>query len=792
MAKDNNSQENNTDINIEKRLAKMRAMSSGKKGKPSHIKDEKDVDRKNKIIKIIKVVFILIVAISVTVATIVGCMVGKAWNNWNERRVASMEVMANYSEKIIIKGNEKKIRYFSPLNPFENTPPTSIYDKNNILIGKYTPASFEVVNPDDISPIFERMLLLMEDQKFYQHSGINYIRTIYLTIQAVISRRIVGGGSTITQQLAKILFTNSERTIERKLFEMFAAWEIEKKYQKKDILAMYLNTVYLGDGNYGFEAASRYYFQKTLNECRIIEYAILIGILSNPTYFSPIKNPDNSRAKVKQILNRLVKHDVITVDEARDEFALFDTNYRDLVADISTSQLKMTVNRAPYVNEYIRQILSRHFENDDMGFETRGLTIYTTIDIRHYEASERTIKNVVLPLQRETADSTMQAALVSIDPKTGAILTMVGGDEYRLHNQFNRATSARRQIGSAVKPFIYAYAFESGLFPFSVVEDKLYSYPQGLGRDNWSPKNYSGNFKGEVRLDDAIAQSINTIAVKLLEEVGLNYFYENMNIILSDNVYMPRDLSIGLGTIEMTPLELAKIYAAFANHGTIENPYIIERIVQVDGTRLDLTDIVSRYSVKMPNVSESSLYFVNSSLQKVLQSGGTGHRSSRSVGFNYPISAKSGTTSDYRDAWFVAYYEDIVSVIWIGSDKNNKLPSGFTGGGRPAAALLGYLNMMIPNHNHIRNFNWEIPPDVSIVHICEASGMPSNGTCVNIKSIMLTGLDPSLKCSINHNEYDDNSISISMPATDNIIDNIILEEPIVDPTANGAPTAIVE
>ncbi len=759
----------------------MRSMSSLKKVKPTVIKTEKDLNKKYKIIKAIKVLFILMVGVCVIATSVVGYMVGNAYKNWTASRVSSMTMMADYYDKIVIKGNEKKIRYFSPLNPFENTPPTRIYDKNNVLIGEYTPASYEIVNPEDITEIFERTLLLMEDQKFYQHGGINYIRTIYLSIQAIISRKIVGGGSTITQQLAKILFTKSERTIERKLFEMFAAREIEATYTKKEILAMYLNTVYLGDGNYGFEAASRYYFQKPLNECRPIECAILIGILSNPTYFSPIKNPDNSKAKVRQILNRLVKHGILTQAEATEEFALFDTDYRDLVADISTSQLKMTVNRAPYVNEYIRQILSKHFENEEIGFEGRGFRIYSTIDIRHYEAAERSIKNIVLPLQRDTADKTMQAALITLDPKSGAILSMIGGDEYRLHNQFNRATSARRQIGSAVKPFIYAYAFESGQYPFSMMEDKLYSYPQGLGRDNWAPKNYSGGYKGEVRLDDAIAQSINTIAVKLLEEVGLNYFHSNMSTILSGNFYMPKDLSIGLGTIEMTPIELAKIYGAFANHGVIENPYIIERIVETDGKTISLNGIVNRSSVTIPNISESSIYFVNSSLQKVLQPGGTGSRSARNIGFNYPISAKSGTTSDYRDAWFVAYYDDVVSVIWIGSDENNKLPDGFTGGGKPAEVILSYLNRVIPSSK--RNFSWYKPDDISIVDICNDSGLPVNRTCRNIKSIMLSGLDPSLECYIDHTSASSSdSINHSPPSQTRSIEQIIFEEPIVDPT----------
>ncbi len=400
---------------IEKRLKKMRAMNANS----SFIKEKKKKNKKSMSKWQKAIIFILasITVIGVLSFATVGYFLGDAYKKWLARKEESMQMMADYYEVIVVRGNEKKIRYFNPLNPFHNSPPTRIYDRNGVLIGEYMPASYEIVNPEDISPMFEKTLLLMEDQKFYEHGGINYIRTAYLTVQTLISRKIVGGGSTITQQLAKLLFTNSERTIDRKLFEMFAALEIENTYTKKEILAMYLNTVYLGDGNYGFEAASRYYFQKPLNQCRPIECAILVGILNNPTAFSPIKNPDNSKSKARQILNRLVQYDVIDKQTANDEIALFDTNYRNLVADISTSQWKMTVNEAPYANEYIRQILSKHFEKDEIAFA--GLKIYSTIDIRHYKEAERSLESHINSLQAESDDSTMQGAMVSIDPKTG-------------------------------------------------------------------------------------------------------------------------------------------------------------------------------------------------------------------------------------------------------------------------------------------------------------------------------------------------------------------------------------
>ncbi len=758
---------------IEKRLKKMRSMNSNRNFKKNNNKDY-PINKLNIIKKTIKIILIVSVVIIVIGTSIVGYFVGSIYKEWLTKREASMAMMADYYSVIVVKGNEKKIRYFNPLNPFGNTPPTRIYDKNSVLIGEYMPASYEVVNPEDISPTFEKTLLLMEDQKFYSHGGINYLRTIYLTIRTIISRKIIGGGSTITQQLAKLLFTKSERTIHRKLFEMFAAYEIESTYTKKEILAMYLNTVYLGDGNYGFEAASRYYFQKPLNECLPIECAILVGILNNPTYFSPIKNPDNSKSKVKQIFNRLVKYNVIDKNTAKEEFNLFDTHYRNLVADISTSQWKMTVNKAPYINEHIRQVLNKHFEKDEIAFA--GLRIYSTVDIRHYEESEKSIESTISALQEETSDSTMQGAMVTIDPRTGAILSFIGGDGYRLNNQFNRAIQASRQIGSCVKPFIYAYAFEGGQLPFSIIEDKAYAYPQGLGKKEWTPRNYSGKHKGNVRLDDALSQSINTIAVKLLEEVGLNYFHNSMKSMLSEDAFIPHDLSIALGTIEISPLELAKIYSAFANNGTIETPYIIERIIKADGTLMDIEDISKRGVYTIPNLSPSSLYFVNTSLQKVLKPGGTAYRSSKNTKFEHTISAKTGTTSDYKDAWFVAYYDELVTVTWFGSDKNNKLPRGYTGGTIPAATTLNYLNNVLPNS--VKQFNWDMPTDINIVEICQDSGLPRNETCLNLESIMLSGLDDSVKCYIDHKK-DDNT---KEEYENNSVNEIIVEEPIIDPT----------
>ncbi|ADG71182.1 transglycosylase domain-containing protein [Brachyspira murdochii] len=704
--------------------------------------------KKSKLKRFILTIFIICLFVFIAVGIVGMYFVGGVYKDWVSRRDQSMAMLAEYYDIIVIRGNEKRIRYFNPLNPFGDSPPTKIYDRNNILIGEYMPPAYEVVNVDDINPLLEQTLLLMEDQKFYSHKGINYFRTAYLGIQTILTRRIVGGGSTLTQQLAKLLFTKSERTIERKLFEMFAAREIEEKYTKKEILAMYFNTVYLGDGNYGFEAAANHYFNKPLRQCRLLEYAILVGMLPNPTYYSIVNNPDNSRKKVEQILSRLVKNNIIDRKTMQEELDLFDKEYTNINKQVKGAQWKMTVNRTPYVNEYVRQELLNYFNKDELALS--GLKIYTTVNERYYRAADSVMKEKIRDLQSSTSNRSYQGAMVSIDPKTGGILVMIGGDGYTLQNQFNRAVQAKRQIGSVIKPFIYLYAFEGGAQPFSTMLDTNYTYPQGAGKPAYSPRNFDRRYRGEMTLETALSKSINTIAVKLLNDIGLSYFIEHSREFFGENAYIPNALSIGLGTMEMSPLDLASAYSALANGGIKYKPYIVDKIIDIDGNELSVTALVDRTPHKISATSPSSYYFLNTTLQKVIAPGGTAYRSANTYGFTYPsYSAKTGTTSEHRDNWFAAYNDEIVTVTWIGSDRNDLLPNNVTGGATTALATFQYLNAITPSSK--REFHWPIPNDVLVVEICQDSGLPRNHTCVNVAPLTVGGnVDLSTQCPIDH------------------------------------------
>lgn len=706
------------------------------------------INKKSKIKKFITSIIIIIFLIILIIGMGLTFFVGGIYKDWLGRRIQSMAMLEEYYNIIVIRGNEKRIRYFNPLNPFGDSPPTKIYDRNNILIGEYMPPSYEVVNVDDINPLLEQTLLLMEDQQFYSHHGINYFRSAYLGIKTIISRRIVGGGSTLTQQLAKLLFTKSEKTIERKLFEMFAAREIEDKYTKKEILAMYFNTVYLGDGNYGFEAAANYYFQKPLRQCRLLEYAILIGMLPNPSYYSIVNNPDNSRRKVEQILSRLVKNNIIDKNAMKGELELFDKEYTNINKRVKGSQWKMTVNRTPYVNEYVRQELLNYFNKDELALS--GLRIYTTVNERYYRVADSVMKEKIRGLQSATSNRSYQGALVSINPKDGGILTMIGGDGYTLQNQFNRAVQSKRQIGSVIKPFIYLYAFEGGAQPFSTMNDTNYIYPQGTGKPAYSPRNFDRRYRGEMTLETALVKSINTIAVKLLNDIGLSYFIEHSKEFFGDNAYIPNALSIGLGTMEMSPLDLASAYGALANYGSKYEPYIVNKILDMNGRELSVTALADRTPHKISGTSSSSYYFLNTTLQKVISSGGTAYRSANAYNFRYPsFSAKTGTTSEHRDNWFAAYNDEIATITWIGSDRNDVLPNNVTGGATTALATFQYLNAITPSDR--REFNWKVPDDVFIIEICQESGLPRNHTCINTNPLTVGGnIDLTTQCPIDH------------------------------------------
>lgn len=639
---------------------------------------------------------------------------------WEQKKTEALSSIAEYHRLIVQAAADK--RSFNPDDPFSEVPPTRIYDRNNIVIGEYLPPNAEIVYLDEINPLLIQALTIMEDQRFYQHKGVNVMRVIYLAVKNALTFRISGGGSTITQQLAKNRLTRSERTFKRKVYELFATIEIEKNYAKEDILAMYVNTVYLGDGNYGFDAASRYYFQKPLRQCRLAEYAILVGMLPNPRAFSPVTYPARSRKKVAQILARMRSHKLIDTQSAAGELMFFDEHYGEkLASSVRGSLWKMNVNLAPYATEKVRQIIETYFPREEI--ISSGMKIYTTFDYHETAAAERALRNTLGTLVSGT--NRYEGAVVSIVPQTGAVRVLIGGSGYFMDNELNRALSARRQIGSLVKPFIYAAAFDASLLPTSIMTDKAYSYPVDGGR-KWTPRNYDGTFAGEITLSQALTRSVNTVAVQLTKQLGIGSVIDPIKRILPGTA-VPNNLSLALGTLELTPLEAASAYSVFATYGRSPTPYFIEKLLDRGNAPIEI-DALRRTDARDSGAySPASIYLVNKTLTGVTREGGTGYYAAKSCGFTQTVSSKSGTTSDAKDAWFVVYTPALVSVAWIGSDSGQPLPQGTTGGGAAAPVLFSYLGQFVASTNE-----WHRPPGVEEVYLCRDSGLFTNGMCTNI------------------------------------------------------------
>ncbi|MCK5267019.1 MAG: transglycosylase domain-containing protein, partial [Spirochaetes bacterium] len=467
---------------------------------------------------------------------------------WGREKQDLLSNVRKYHQYIIdAERRKKKIK-------ISQSKPTRIFDRYNRLIGEFMTEKKEVVPFKDIKKLLVRAILAMEDTEFYVHNGVNIQRTARAVINNLIGRSR-GGGSTITQQLAKILFTNRERTIHRKIFEFFGAKELESRYSKNDILLMYLNTVYFGNGAWGVEAASRLYFNKSVRILDVYECALLAGLLSRPESYSPLNDKDAAKRKHIQALSRMVKLGYAKASVLGSGFERFWEELEKKLSSPNVSFWKMRVNKAPYFIEFVRQRLKRYFKEDEI--IRGGLRVYTTIDASMQKIARKAVqrglarvelakqkdikewlfknrKRISRMIKKATPDEKQQilaiwdqkrasylnehskpieGALVSIDSSNGYILAMIGGRNYTFDNELNRAINSSRQFGSAMKPIVYTSAIENKVVTAAtVINDKRRKYDDH-GKV-WSPKNYDRQYFGNVSIRKALILSINTVAVE--------------------------------------------------------------------------------------------------------------------------------------------------------------------------------------------------------------------------------------------------------------------------------------
>jgi penicillin-binding protein 1A len=674
----------------------------------------------------------------------------------------------------------RSIPSIEELKKYNPSGGTKIYSDDDVLIGELKIEKGIFVPIDSIPKNMVNALVAVEDSRFWTHKGIDYIGIARALTTDIIHASFREGGSTITQQLAKVVFLSPEKTIKRKLMEVTLAMKIEKSLTKKEILELYLNKVYFGHGAYGVEMASRKYFGKSAKQLNLAEASLIAGLVKAPSSYSPFNNLTKAKERQFTVLSRMEDEGYISRKEK-------ENTYRQ---PLNLSSLKKSSEVNGYFTEYVRKYLEDKYGEDTV--YRSGLKVYTTLNrgmqgaavnavqagirdvdkrrgwrgpIEHRkdididselkskelsttvavspgdiysgvvlkvnakealiktrgvigrlslndakwaskvldskQGTAKIIKNFGLTsilkpgdmvkvsiksIQKQTLqlsleqDPEVEGALVAIEPYTGFIRAMVGGYDFS-KSDFNRVLFAKRQPGSSFKPIIYAAAMDNGFTPASIIVDEPITYPGGTGKE-WSPENADHKFYGPTRLREALTYSRNVVTVRLVEAIGIDAL---TNFTRSVGFYgdMPRNLSVALGSFSITPLELAMAYNVFASSGMKTNPVYIKYVSDRQGRIVESCE---------PNpeevISPQTAFLITSMMEDVVRYG-TGWRA-RALG--RPVAGKTGTTNDYKDAWFVGYTPDLVASVWVGFDNLKSLGAQETGARAASPIWVSFMN----------------------------------------------------------------------------------------------------
>ncbi len=522
-----------------------------------------------------------------------------------------------------------------------------------------------------------------EDEHFYQHHGVDFGGIARAAI-ADWRHEAFQGASTITQQLARRLFLSDEVSYGRKIQEILLAIEIERYYTKDEILERYLNIIYFGSGAYGIQAAAHTYFGTDVDKLTIGQAAMLAGLPAAPSDYSPFVSLDRAKERQSHVLDRMVAQGYITQQQADDA----RSQSLGLIAERTSG---LDSYRYPYFTTYVTHLLEAQF-GTQATFEG-GLQVFTTLDPSMQSDAEDAVNWGITQGKAEGIGAS-QGALVAIRPSTGEILAMVGGaGGFSIDNQFNRAWQARRQPGSSFKPYVYTAAIDNGMTPITTVDDSPISYPMGDGT-RWAPQDDDHRFLGPITLRYALAQSRNVVAVKLAEQIGIDRVIEYAKR-MGVKAPLEANLSLALGTSGVSPLDQASGYATLANAGIHIDPSPI-RIVR-DSYGSPVLD--NSYPQQTEVISAGTAYVVTSMMESVINEG-TGYPNAQ---IGRPAAGKTGTTSDFRDAWFVGFTPDLVAAVWIGNDDYHRMTESY-GGDIPARIWARFMKAALahtPKHDFV-------------------------------------------------------------------------------------------
>ncbi len=711
---------------------------------------------------------------------------GIIYYQWSLNRETALNKLSRY--KILIDRTEelkKGYRYTQrevDVNAKVVDLPTRIYDRNNKIIGEFFEEKREIVPYDYIPQWLVKAVIASEDRNYYHHEGISYSGIFRAFIKNLINFRVVQGGSTVTQQLAKVLFTDMERSFKRKIYEAYCALEIEKLYDKQDIMSMYLNLIYFGNGAYGVEAASKMFFGKSVKNLGVVESAMVVSSISNPKYYSPISNINNSVRKTKRILQSLSDAGYLDKKKIKLLFSEFIRKWNveaDKMGKFYKSDIgnflhsSYRINKAPFFIEMIRRKLINKF--GEPVIKKGGLSVYTTLEVHredeavnslkagisnqrkyHMDRSQR-IKNKRKSLKELEKSKNIEGALISLDPKTGEILAYVGGYGFSSNNQFDAVTQIRRQPGSSIKPLIYTAAIErKKITPSTIVEDKKRTYD-----NKYSPENYDHKFHGDVSIRKALLKSLNTVAVYVLTQFGYDrvFSYIKNGLGLSRakmNRRFKKTPAFALGAYEISPMESVVLNSMLVNGGKAIIPYGIKYVKDYNDNIIwnNEAEIIKHLNERRKEtgtiLDPAAGRITISMLEGLSHKGSSSYWLTKKYNINFPIAGKTGTTSGYNDAWFVGFTGKEVTAVWIGNKKGAiSLGQGRSASGLAAPVWFRYIAGVYRNEtpggfkNDIENLTKE--------EICFDSAQVSNreNPCPNTAiQYYYSGSEPGKFCPI--------------------------------------------
>lgn len=574
---------------------------------------------------------------------------------------------------------------------------------------------FEVALPD-VSPHIVDAIIAIEDQRFRSHQGVDFVRIGGAFLANIKEGRLAQGGSTITQQLARQSFLTLDKTYTRKIQEALLAFRIEHQYTKDQILELYLNKMYFGAGLYGIEAASLGYFGKHAHEVSVAEAALLAGLVKSPSTWAPTVNMQRAVARRNVVLQAM-----------RETGALDQSAYDEAKAAkvVLQDALRSDEPFGRHFKEQVRLELVERFGRERV--YQSGLRVYTTIDVEMQKAAEAAVAKTLDELEArrlaalkarkrplDPEESPLQAAVVAIDPRTGAVRALVGGKSFA-ESRFNRAMQAKRQPGSSFKTFVYAAALEAGYTPATVIQDL--DVPIDTIDGAWVPEDGHSD-ESELTMRAALKTSSNRAAVRMLEMIGPQSAVDYAGRLGLAN--LPAVPSLALGSGEVTLYDMTSAYGAFAAEGIWHRPSLVRRVEDIDGTVLYQAE-----DVAAPAVSPDTAFLMTSMLQDVID-GGTAWKA-RQLGFRLPAAGKTGTTNDYRDAWFVGYTKSLVSGVWVGYDTPKPILPGSAYAADIAVPL--WARFMASATEGARPEPFSPPRGVVAVQVCRLSGKRPSGGC---------------------------------------------------------------